>query len=152
LQQWREDDRLDGFDWRRNGKLVTFRNAASFEHARSGWPISSSNRCCRRWIARLEPALAEAGFVGGIYTPDEEVADCHAFCQRLAARLEASGRCELRWAQSHRHSPRRRRGQAIDLGEQVMPVDQLVLAAGHRSAAVGLPGCRCRCTRSRATA
>jgi hypothetical protein len=34
LQQWRVDDRLDGFDWRRNGKLVTFRNAETFEHAR----------------------------------------------------------------------------------------------------------------------
>ena len=36
LQGWRDEDRLDGFDWRRNGKLVTFREAASFEHARQG--------------------------------------------------------------------------------------------------------------------
>ena len=34
LQVWRDLDRLDGFDWRRNGKLVTFRNANAFEHAR----------------------------------------------------------------------------------------------------------------------
>jgi D-amino-acid dehydrogenase len=32
--------------------------------------------------AQLEPALADAPFVGAIYTPDEEVGDCHAFCQR----------------------------------------------------------------------
>ncbi len=88
LQQWREDDRLDGFDWRRNGKLVTFRNANSFEHARSKvadilqQQVLSAADC-----ASLEPALAGGGFVGGIYTPNEEVADCHAFCQRLAARL-----------------------------------------------------------------
>jgi hypothetical protein len=33
---------------------------------------------------------------------------------------------------------------AIDLGEQVLPVDQLVIAAGHRSPLLALPGLRCR--------
>mgnify|MGYP006184607379 CR=1 FL=1 len=47
-----------------------------------------------------EPALADAPFVGAIYTPDEEVGDCHAFCQQLAARLRASGRCEFRLGQA----------------------------------------------------
>lgn len=28
LQQWREEDQLDGFEWRRNGKLVAFREPA----------------------------------------------------------------------------------------------------------------------------
>ena len=34
LAQWRDCDGLEGFDWRRNGKLVTFRHAATFERAR----------------------------------------------------------------------------------------------------------------------
>lgn len=90
---------------------------------------------------RLEPALASGGFVGGIYTPNEEVADCHAFCQRLAARLQASGHCRFllgRKVTGIRHSAGA--VQAIELGEEVMPVEQLVLAAGHRSAELGLPG------------
>jgi D-amino-acid dehydrogenase len=37
----------------------------------------------------LEPALAdtEASLAGGIFTPGEAVADCHAFCERLHERL-----------------------------------------------------------------
>ncbi|MDQ0737325.1 D-amino-acid dehydrogenase [Pseudomonas sp. W4I3] len=142
LEHWRVDDRLEGFDWRRNGKLVTFRNAATFEHARSKvtdvlqQQVLSTHDC-----ARLEPTLAAADFVGGIYTPNEEVADCHAFCQRLAARLEASGRCTFmlgRKVTGLRHADGA--VQAIELGHEVMPVTHVVLAAGHRSAALGLPG------------
>ncbi|OPA82660.1 amino acid dehydrogenase [Pseudomonas fluorescens] len=142
LQQWREDDCLDGFDWRRNGKLVTFRNAGSFEHARSKvTDILQQQVLSAADCARLEPALAGGGFVGGIYTPNEEVADCHAFCQRLAARLEASGRCRFvleRKVTGIRHAEGA--VQAIELGDEVMPVEHLVLAAGHRSAELRLPG------------
>ncbi|AVE05928.1 amino acid dehydrogenase [Pseudomonas palleroniana] len=142
LQRWREDDHLDGFDWRRNGKLVTFRHAATFEQARSKvtdilqQQVLSAVEC-----ARLEPALADGGFVGGIYTPNEEVADCHAFCRRLAERLEASGRCRFllgRRVTAIRHANGVVR--AVELGDEVLPVEQLVLAAGHRSAELGLPG------------
>jgi D-amino-acid dehydrogenase len=58
LQAWREEDGLEGFHWRRNGKLVTFRQASSFDHARK-------NRCCRTQTApastrpwRRRPSLA----------------------------------------------------------------------------------------------
>ena len=141
LQQWREHDRLEGFDWRRNGKLVTFRNASSFEHARSKvTDILQQQVLCAADCARLEPTLACAGFVGGIYTPNEEVADCHAFCQQLAARLEASGRCRFllgRRVTGIRHGEGA--VQAIELGDDVMPVEHLVLAAGYRSAELGVP-------------
>ncbi len=142
LQQWREDDRLDGFDWRRNGKLVTFRNANTFEYARSKVTnVLQQQVLTAADCARLEPALASDGFVGGIYTPNEEVADCHAFCQRLAARLDASGRCRFvlgRKVTRIRHVEGA--VQAIELGNEVMPVKQLVLAAGHRSTQLSLPG------------
>ncbi|CRM18414.1 D-amino acid dehydrogenase small subunit [Pseudomonas sp. 37 R 15] len=142
LQHWRIDDRLEGFDWRRNGKLVTFRNANTFEQARSKVTDMLQQQVLSvRDCARLEPALAAGDFVGGIYTPNEEVADCHAFCQRLAARLEASGRCTFRLGRKvtgihHADGA----VQAIELGSEVMPVEQLVLAAGHRSTELGLPG------------
>jgi D-amino-acid dehydrogenase len=142
LKSWREDDRLGGFQWRRNGKLVTFRNAGSFQHARQGLAdpqhqqVLSPAEC-----AQLEPALADAPFVGAIYTPDEEVGDCHGFCQQLAARLKASGRCELRLGQAVT-GIRHVNGSvtAIELGEEVLAVDQLVIAAGHRSPLLALPG------------
>jgi D-amino-acid dehydrogenase len=141
LKAWREDDGLAGFEWRRNGKLVTFRERASFEHAcqRLADPqqqqVLSAAEC-----AQLEPALADAPFVGAIYTPDEEVGDCHAFCRLLATRLQASGRCELRLGQAVTGIRRNGSVSAIDLGEQVLPVDQLVIAAGHRSPLLALPG------------
>ncbi|MEJ8863699.1 D-amino acid dehydrogenase [Pseudomonas jessenii] len=142
LKSWREDDGLAGFQWRRNGKLVTFRQNSSFEYARQGLvdpqqqQVLSPAEC-----AQLEPALIDAPFVGAIYTPDEEVGDCHGFCQQLAARLQASGRCEFRLGQAVtgiRHSSGS--VNAIELGGQLLPVDQLVIAAGHRSPLLALPG------------
>jgi D-amino-acid dehydrogenase len=144
LQGWRKEDSLDGFNWRRNGKLVTFRQTANFEHARASLvdpqqqQVLSQAEC-----ARLEPALTDTTFVGAIYTPDEEVGDCHAFCQQLTTRLKASGRCEFRLGRAVtgiRHAD----GvvSAIELGDEVLPVEQLVIAAGHRSPLLALPGVR----------
>ncbi|WP_053213185.1 D-amino acid dehydrogenase [Pseudomonas sp. Q12-87] len=144
LQGWREDDGLDGFDWRRNGKLVTFRDAGHFQRARQGLADSAHQQVLGpAECASLEPALADVPFVGGIYTPDEEVADCHAFCQRLAARLRASGRCEFLLghpvtAIDHGAGTVR----AVELNGQQLPVEHLVIAAGHRSAALALPDLR----------
>lgn len=144
LKRWREDDGLVGFNWRRNGKLVTFRNTASFDHARKSLAdpqqqqVLSATEC-----AQLEPALTDAPFVGAIYTPDEEVGDCHGFCQQLAARLKASGRCKFRLGQAvtgirYSHGT----VTAIELGDETLPVEQLVIAAGHRSPLLALPGLR----------
>ncbi|WP_434578906.1 D-amino acid dehydrogenase [Pseudomonas sp. Z5-35] len=144
LQTWREEDRLDGFEWRRNGKLVTFRSAGHFQHARQRVTdhvhqhVLGPTEC-----AGLEPALAGVSWAGAIYTPDEEVADCHGFCLQLAARLRASGRCEFMLGRAvtgihHANGA----VQAVDLGERRLEVEHLVIAAGHRSAALALPGMR----------
>jgi len=142
LQRWREEDQLGGFHWRRNGKLVTFRSLDSYERALNKvtdplqQQVLSAADC-----ARLEPTLDSASFAGGIYTPNEEVGDCHGFCQQLAARLEASGRCTFllgRKVTAIRH--RAGTVQAIEMGSEVLPVQHLVLAAGHRSPELALPG------------
>ncbi|SEM80834.1 D-amino-acid dehydrogenase [Pseudomonas sp. ok272] len=142
LAHWREEPGFGDFAWRCNGKLVTFRDPYSFEHARQSLADSrlqlvlSQTEC-----ASLEPVLAGAGLVGGIYTPDEEVGDCHAFCLRLVEQLKASGRCQFllgRAVTGIRHA--NRTVQAIELGTQVVPVEKLVIAAGYRSGALALPG------------
>lgn len=142
LQTWRDEDSLGGFNWRRNGKLVTFRQAASFDHGRGSLADPQQQQVLSQAeCARLDPALADAPFVGAIYTPDEEVGDCHGFCLQLAARLQASGRCEFRLGQAVtgiRHASGA--VTAIELGGEVLPVDQLVIAAGHRSPHLALPG------------
>lgn len=140
LAQWREDG-LDGFDWRRNGKLVAFRDEGSFRSARQNLSdpaaqfVLSAQQC-----RELDPALARAPFVGGIHTPDEEVADCFLFCQRLAERLQASGRCSLVYGHPASRLVLRHGAVAgVEAGGQTFEADHVVLAAGYRSAAL-LPG------------
>ncbi|WP_236199123.1 D-amino acid dehydrogenase [Pseudomonas pseudonitroreducens] len=140
LAQWREDG-LDGFDWRRNGKLVAFRDEGSFRSARQNLSdpaaqfVLSAQQC-----RELDPALARAPFVGGIHTPDEEVADCFLFCQRLAERLQTSGRCRLVYGHPASRLVLRHGAVAgVEAGGQTFEADHVVLAAGYRSAAL-LPG------------
>ncbi|MDB5933744.1 MAG: FAD-dependent oxidoreductase, partial [Massilia sp.] len=83
---------LDAFSWRDAGKMVVYRSKKAFdaavarpgpEHARE---VLSPAECVAR-----EPALAAAlpVLAGGIFNRGEAVADCHAFCVALAARLAA---------------------------------------------------------------
>ncbi len=144
LQAWREEDGLDGFDWRRNGKLVAFRQPASFARARQGLadPSAQFVLTAAECLA-LEPALSAAPFVGGIHTPDEEVADCHAFCVQLAERLQASGHC--RQLHGRRVTKIVEGGAAVrgvEVGGDLIEADHVVLAAGYRSAELMLPGLR----------
>ncbi|BCL76843.1 D-amino acid dehydrogenase 2 [Jeongeupia sp. HS-3] len=144
LASWMAEDGLNGFEWRRNGKLVTFRDPASLAHAARhladarAQHVLSAAEC-----SLIEPALPAGQFVGGVYTPDEEVADCHAFCKRLAERLAASGRCTLLTGQrvsniAHKNG----KAQGVMVGGEFMPFDHIVIAAGHRSTDFGLPGIR----------
>ena len=142
LQQWREEDQLEGFDWRRNGKLVAFRDSKQFAKARQRVANSSFQQALSASeCTTLEPGLHGSAFVGGIYTPDEEVGDCHAFCQQLLARLEASGRCTFLLGKTvTRIHHANGAVHAVEMGNELLPVDQLVLAAGHNSPALSLPG------------
>lgn len=143
LESWRHEDKLDGFDWQRNGRLLAFRSSQSFAQARRQLsnPLQQvlSVDDCRR----LEPSLSSGTFIGAIYNPTEEVADCHTFCQRLVERLEASGRCRFllgrKVLQLHEAF-----GSvvAIELQDEVLPVDNLVLATGHNNQSLSLPALR----------
>lgn len=142
LARWREEDGLDGFAWRRNGKLVAFRTQRAFEHGRQHLLDPDTQRVLNAADLRgLDPALGEAPFVGGVFTADEEVADCHRFCLRLAERLQASRQCRLLLGRPvTRLIARDDRVAALELGGEQLEVQRLVLSAGHRSAGLALPG------------
>lgn len=143
LARWREEQGLDGFAWRRNGKLVTFRDPRSFAVARERVDSQYQHIVSGTELSALEPALNHASFIGGVFTPSEEVGDCHAFCLALADRLEASGRCLLRLGQPvTRLIHRGEKIEALALGQVTLPVEQLVLCAGYRASQLGLPGLR----------
>jgi len=144
LERWREDDGLSDFAWRQNGKLVAFRSERAFAHGRAHLLDPDSQRVLGASEVRaLEPALADAPFVGAVLTADEEVADCHRFCERLAERLRASGQCRfLLGSPVTRLISRDDQVVAMQLGREQVDVERLVLCAGHRSAGLALPGLR----------
>lgn len=80
---------VQGFAWEQAGKLVLYRSASALRRAASS--IDASQQC---WDSaqcmEREPALQHLGprMAGGIYSEDEAVADCHAFCMSLMAKLQ----------------------------------------------------------------
>lgn len=149
LRDWREQDGLDDFAWRANGKLVIYRDRASLDKAAAGLngdgnqQLLDADRC-----AAIEPALQPlAGALqGGIYSPGDEVADCHLFCRRLLERLGRSPNFQLHSGQTVT-ALRSEQGRvlAVRLGHEELAVDHLVIAAGAASVAllrplgIGLP-------------
>nr|WP_295129836.1 D-amino acid dehydrogenase [uncultured Roseateles sp.] len=75
------------------GKLVLYRHAAEFKRVRQrlqAQPAGAEQALDAAACLQLEPALAASSvqLAGGIFTPGEAVADCHAFCTHLAASLQ----------------------------------------------------------------
>lgn len=137
LSQWQEEDGLDGFSWRENGKLVVYRSAAGFAGAASRLLDPAEQQAltvaeCRR----LEPALAHVAdqLTGGIFTPGDAVADCYQFCLRLLEKLRQSGRFTLHTGQSITHF--RHQGSALQAACSASaehPADAFVLATSWAS-------------------
>jgi len=143
LRTWREQDRLEDFDWRANGKLVIHRDRTSLRKASAGLDGATGQRLLdANGCVEVEPALAPlaASLQGGIYSPGDEVGDCHLFCQRLLQRLCALPAFRL-------HAGRRvtavrterNRVRAVELDEGELDVDHLVIAAGTGSVALLRP-------------
>jgi D-amino-acid dehydrogenase len=125
---------LDEFDWRDAGKLVVYRSREVFEKA-AGKPgageIWSASECAAR-----EPALAAAEplLAGGIYNSGEAVADCHAFCVALAARLREHPRFDgFIHAEARRLVASKGRITGIETDQGMLQADSYVLAAGIQS-------------------
>lgn len=144
LKRWREDDGLGDFAWRQNGKLVAFSSERAFAHGRQHLLDPGHQQVLGASEVRaLEPALADAPFIGAVLTANEEVADCHRFCERLAERLRASGQCRfLLGSPVTRLITRDDQVVALQLGREQLDIERLVLCAGHRSAGLALPGMR----------
>ena len=125
---------LDEFDWRDAGKLVVYRSREVFEKA-AGKPgageIWSASECAAR-----EPALAAAEplLAGGIYNSGEAVADCHAFCVALAARLREHPRFDgFIHGEARRLVADKGRITGIETDQGILQADSYVLAAGIQS-------------------
>jgi D-amino-acid dehydrogenase len=125
---------LDDFAWRDAGKLVVYRNAKTFAAAAArpnAGLVLDTAQCVGR-----EPALAAAEpmLAGGIYNSGEAVADCHAFCQALAARLQSHpGFRGIVHADAHTLLTGSRRILGVQTSAGLLQADSYVLAAGIQS-------------------
>lgn len=125
---------LDQFSWRAAGKLVVYRSASTLAAATSrmdAGEVLDAAQCVAR-----EPALAaaEAVLAGGIYNRGEAVADCHAFCEALAARLQDHPRFQgIVQADAHSLITDRGRIAGVRTASGVLQADAYVLAAGIQS-------------------
>ncbi len=125
---------LDDFSWRDAGKLVVYRSHQTFAAAASR-PDAGLVLSAAECVAR-EPALAAAEPVlaGGIYNSGEAVADCHAFCQALAARLQQHpGFRGIVHADAHSLINDSHRIVGVRTSAGVLQADAYVLAAGIQS-------------------
>ena len=79
------------FDLRQAGKLVMYSSEAALKSAASQVAYQAQLGCEQQVLSTqacldMEPALAHAAarWVGGVYTPSEDVGDCARFCRQLS--------------------------------------------------------------------
>jgi D-amino-acid dehydrogenase len=141
VAQHEHEDSGFGFDFARRGKLVVHRDEAAFASACRLLDYQASLGCEQQALDRdacvaLEPALAgiRDEIAGAIYTPSEEVGDCHRFCVSLARLLQPGSRrtgVSLRFGtvvQGLQQQGGRVTGVRTDAGE--VPADVVVVAGG----------------------
>jgi len=128
---------LDAFSWRDAGKLVMYRSKSVFDNAVAR-PESEEARqvLTPSEAAALEPALdaVRPSLAGAIFTSGEAVADCHAFCLALEARLLAHPRFDgIIRDEAKRLLVRDGKLTGIETATGTLQAHHYVLAAGIRS-------------------
>eukprot|EP01133_Synstelium_polycarpum_P019314 gene19314-23125_t len=128
----------EAYAWRDAGKLIVYRSPAIFQRAVAR-PESEEARIVLspQEAVQREPALAalQGALAGGIFTQGEAVADCHAFCLALEARLLQHPNCSLILQGEARRLLLMRNGKVagVDTSLGVLQADHYVLAAGIQS-------------------
>jgi len=136
----------DDFAWRDAGKMVVYRSPKIFAAAVSRPDAELTRQVLTPADAvRREPALAalEPVLAGAIFNDGEAVADCHAFCKALEARLLAHPRFGgIVRGEARRFTERNGKITGLQTDTDYLQADHYVLAAGVQSrdlaASVGL--------------
>jgi D-amino-acid dehydrogenase len=133
----------------RNGKLVLYHSAEKMRSARAQLGLMNSLGANQELLDRSqciarEPALAQTktNFVGGVFTPGEEVIDGLSLCHALLAQLHQTGRCHFLWNTTvHQFemtgSAPVRRIHALNHSNGQLAADLFVLANGSDCAGLG---------------
>nr|WP_082794710.1 D-amino acid dehydrogenase [Acetobacter malorum] len=140
LNQWREDGLAD-FLWRKPGKLVVYRNAHKFSKAAKSVSNPQQEQVLTpAECAQVEPAFAGLAptLAGGIFSPDDEVADCYLFCQALLISLKQSKDFQIVKGDVALEEDQGARCR-VRINGAVWQTDLVVLAAGLASRALLQP-------------
>ena len=127
----------EAYAWRDAGKLIVYRSRDIFQRAVAR-PESEEARVVLTpsQAVEREPALAalQGSLAGGIFTQGEAVADCHAFCLALEARLRQHPNFSL-LLKGDAHSLVLRNGKVAGVNTSLgqLAADHYVLAAGIQS-------------------
>ncbi|MBK5518183.1 FAD-dependent oxidoreductase [Pseudomonas sp. TH10] len=129
------------FNYRRNGKLIVYRDSQSMALGMQQVAFQASLGSQQHGLSReqcvaLEPALAHiaSSLTGAIHTPSEEVGDCRLFTQGLLDRLLATGQVKTMFGTEVLGLRRERRRIAAVLTTQgELPVDGVVICSGVAS-------------------
>jgi D-amino-acid dehydrogenase len=130
----------ESFQWRDAGKLVVYRTSKAFEAATARFDASSTAEV---WsaaeCAAREPALADVAdrLEGGVYNSGEAVADCYAFCVKLAERIAAHPRfAGFVHGDAKRFVTSGAKVAGLETSAGLLKADAYVLAAGMQSRAL----------------
>lgn len=129
------------FNYRRNGKLIVYRDRQSMELGMQQVAFQASlgsqqHSLNREQCVALEPALAHisSALTGAIHTPSEEVGDCRLFTQGLLDRLLATGQVKTMFGTEVLGLRReRRRIAAVLTAQGELQVDGVVICSGVAS-------------------
>ncbi|MFT0548887.1 D-amino acid dehydrogenase [Allopusillimonas ginsengisoli] len=141
LHQWMNETPIS-FHHKTNGKLIAYRSPALVKKARklvayqAGYGAQQSVLNRQECIA-LEPALGELGeaLAGAVYTPGEEVGDCHLLTTGLFNAISRHSAAVVRTGAHVRkliRSGNRIVAAELDSGEHIT-ADHFVVAAGMAS-------------------
>ena len=134
LHFWRKSVLSQDFDWKRSGKMIIHRHQRDFDQAAAKIDPEFQECLTAKEAVRLEPSLAsiEADIKGAIYAPGDETADAYRYCLSLLDYLQKHERFTLK---THCHVQKLvangPRVEKLITSEGVIPVEQLVIAAGN---------------------
>ena len=144
LADWMRDG-VWPISFERNGKLVLCPDDATLERQVQQMRFQATLGCEQQVLSveeclEKEPALlgairrAPQGYVGGIWTPGECVADAHAMCRVLVDRLHSLGGQTRFGTRVTGFLPGRRGVRALLTSQGEVACDTVVLATGSESA------------------
>jgi D-amino-acid dehydrogenase len=126
-----------------SGKLVLYPDAAALATAQAQLHFQAGLGCEQHLLDRAaciarEPALAgyAAQIAGGVWTPSEAAADCGAYCDALAARLQERG-AALQFGTEVTGIAADKGGVRLHTARGPLHADHAVLANGSHAAQLG---------------